>query len=116
MRPVLVPGEMKQQHRAAQVRLWGLIAILVYWSSIVWLPNAFKLMGIAPNNIPRALVRMLEVYYWPPMRVLGLLTHVLPYPEFMFYGPYVAVGLPAAVCSALWWLATRRYVRRSVPA
>jgi hypothetical protein len=105
---------MKQQYnRAAKVRLWGFVAILVYWSSLVWLPSVFKLSGIAQKDIPSALVRLLEVYYWPPMKVLGFLTHVLPYPEFMFYGPYVAIALSATVCSALWWLATRGYVKRS---
>ena len=112
MQAVLVPVT---KLRAAKVRLWGLIAILAYWSSIVWLPGLFKLLGIPAKDIPE-LARVLELYYWPPMKVLGLLTHALPYPVFMFYGPYLAVLLAAAVCSALWWLAATRYLERGSTA
>jgi hypothetical protein len=106
---------MKRRDGAAKVRLGGLVVLLAYWSSILWLPGVFKLLGITAKDIP-ALARLLEVYYWPPMTVLGLLTHALPYPAFMFYGPYFAVALSAGVCCGLWWLATSHYVSRSSSA
>lgn len=111
---MLVPV-MRDRIRA--VRLWGLVVILAYWSSIVWLPYVLKPLGVPGKS--RLLTWILEAYYWPPMRVLGFFTHLLPYPAFMFYGPYLAVALSAFLCSVLWWTALTGYLRhraRPTPA
>ena len=113
MRTVLVPGLLKRHGPA--VRLWGLAVILGYWSSVIWLPYVLRPLGL-PGGSP-LLTRFLELYYWLPLSVLGGLTRVLPYPAFMFYGPFLAAVLPAAVSSLVWWAALTSYLRRgSSPA
>jgi hypothetical protein len=96
--------------RLRRIRVLGLTAILAYWSSIVWLPLEFsRPEGATQRGI---LARLLEAYYWPPMKALGFLTHLLPYPVFMFYGPFIGVFTAGAISSILWWVGMTLYLRR----
>ncbi len=87
--------------------------LVVMQAVMASLVRSFKWLGISATSLAR-FRRLLAVYYQPPLSVLGWLTHMLPYPEFMFYGPYLAVLLSTGVCAAIWWLvATRCLVKRS---
>jgi hypothetical protein len=58
---------------------------------------AAKLMEHSSAGRDGRVLRLLwDVYRAPPMLILGSLRYILPFPEFMFVGPLIALFLGLA--------------------
>jgi hypothetical protein len=96
-RALLVPMKSK-------VRFVGLLLITVYWSSFLLTSSIAERLEHESDGSGAAVRILWDVYRMPPMLILGSLRYVLPYPEFMFFGPLIALGIGFATTSVLWWL------------
>jgi hypothetical protein len=97
--------------RVARARWIGASIILVYWSSLFWLEPLLSVLGLLPLR-SNATAKLLTAYFAPPMKLLHWLGRFLPYPEYLFYGPVLAVVAPLVVMLTLWWICVTMYLRQ----
>jgi hypothetical protein len=91
--------------------------IWIYWSSVIWIPALFKLLGIAPRK-DSWLAQVLAVYFWPLLALTPRMTRVFGHSvAVIFNARLLAALVGAACCTAVWWVwfsMLRRARRRRV--
>ena len=94
----------------------GHVVIWTYWTSFVWLPAPFYLMGVRPEDHP-LLARGLEIHYTPFMTMLPRMAPVFAPAMGWSLGlimaaPLLAILVGGLCCSGLWWVSARIMERR----
>src|SRR5688572_22847522 len=97
--------------RIVRARWIGALIIIVYWSSFFWLKPLFAAFGVLPLR-SGVVAKVLTLCFTPPLKLLKWMDGFLPYPEYLFYGPLLAVVAPLVLTLALWWTCLTIYLRR----
>jgi hypothetical protein len=85
-------------------RRWiGILVLLIYWSSFVWLKLVFDLFGISPQD-HLYLAAALETYFLPLTFLIPKMGPLFRYNFYViWYAPIVAMIFGMVVFSVVWW-------------